>query len=249
MQAYLTRILVTVNHQYTGREKVLQDNDTVAVFPPVSGGMDETHLALSETAIDVSELIARVTEPGAGAVVTFLGVVRDNNLGRSVDFLEYEAYTEMALEKMQQVVDEIRRQWPKVRRVALVHRVGHLALGEVATVIAAGAPHRNDGAFEATRYAIDRIKEIVPIWKKEGWSDGAEWLEGDYQPSPRRVKSSGRLAPAADAHVRDAKDTGSQLEPGFLQLGHKARPDAGRLQSAHPFPFKGRRFVQENVPA
>ena len=184
LQTYLPHILATVNQQYSGRDQVLQDNDTVAVFPPVSGGMDETHLALSETTIDVSELVARVTEPGAGAVVTFLGVVRDNNLGRSVNYLEYEAYTEMALEKMQQVVDEIRRQWPKVRRVALVHRVGHLELGEVATVIAAGAPHRNDGAFEATRYAIDRIKEIVPIWKKEGWSDGAEWLEGDYQPSP-----------------------------------------------------------------
>ena len=184
LQTYLPHILATVNQQYSGRDQVLQDNDTVAVFPPVSGGMDETHLALSETAIDVSELVARVTEPGAGAVVTFLGVVRDNNLGRSVNYLEYEAYTEMALEKMQQVVDEIRRQWPKVRRVALVHRVGHLELGEVATVIAAGAPHRNDGTFEATRYAIDRIKEIVPIWKKEGWADGAEWLEGDYQPSP-----------------------------------------------------------------
>ena len=121
--------------------------------------------------------------PGAiGAVVTFAGVVRDNNLGRQVGYLEYEAYPEMAETKMQQVVDEARERWPAIRGVAVVHRTGHLEIGEMAVLVAVGAPHRGDGAFEAARYIIDRTKEIVPIWKKESWADGEEWLEGDYHP-------------------------------------------------------------------
>jgi molybdopterin synthase catalytic subunit len=125
-----------------------------------------------------------VAEPGAGAAVTFEGLVRDNNLGRRVDYLEYEAYPEMAEAKLRQVVNEARERWPKIRRVAVVHRLGHLDLGETAVLIAIGAPHRDDGAFEAVSYCIDRIKEIVPIWKKEGWADGEVWLEGEYQPRP-----------------------------------------------------------------
>lgn len=184
LEAHIAHMLVTVNQAYSSRDQVLQADDRVAIFPPVSGGADDTVLAISDTPIDAAELIARVTEPGAGAIVTFFGIVRDNNLGRQVEYLEYEAYTEMALAKLQQVVDETRKRWPKIRRVALAHRVGHLALGEVAAFIAVGAPHRDDGAFEAARYAIDRIKEIVPIWKKEGWAGGAEWLAGDYLPNP-----------------------------------------------------------------
>lgn len=179
---HLQRMIVTINHNFAGREHPLQEGDEVAVFPPVSGGMDETTVGLSDEPIDHAALIARVTEPGAGAVVTFVGTVRDNNLGRQVDFLEYEAYPEMAEAKLLQVVAEARERWPLIRRVAVVHRVGHLALGETAVLVAVGAPHRNDGAFETARYVIDRIKEIVPIWKREGWADGAAWLEGDYQP-------------------------------------------------------------------
>ncbi len=181
---YLGRMVVTVNRQYVGREHTLSDGDEVAIFLPVSGGSSETIIAISGEPIDVGACIARVTEPGAGAVVTFAGVVRDSNLGRPVDYLEYEAYAEMAEARMQQVVAEARERWPKIRRVALVHRVGHLALGETAALVVVGAPHRDDGAFEAARYSIDRLKEIVPIWKKEGWADGAAWLEGDYHPRP-----------------------------------------------------------------
>jgi molybdopterin synthase catalytic subunit len=90
----------------------------------------------------------------------------------------------MAVAKLRQVVTEARERWPKIRRVTVVHRVGHLDPGETAVLVAVGAPHRDDGAFEATRFIIDRIKEIVPIWKKEGWSDGARWLEGEYRPQP-----------------------------------------------------------------
>ena len=127
---------------------------------------------------------ALVTEPRVGAVVTFAGVVRDNNLGRPVGYLEYEAYPEMAETKMRQVVSEARERWPEIQGVAVVHRTGHLEIGEMAVLVAVGAPHRGDGAFEAARYIIDRTKEIVPIWKKEGWADGEEWLEGDYRPQP-----------------------------------------------------------------
>jgi molybdopterin synthase catalytic subunit len=185
--AYLDHMIVAVNHNYAKKDRRLEDGDEVAIFPPVSGGISAatvTHVALSDSTIDVSRLIEAVSEPGAGAVVVFTGLVRDHNLGRQVDYLEYEAYAEMALPKLDQVVDEIRSRWPKLRRIALEHRVGHLELGEIAVVVAVGAPHRDDGAFEAARYAIDRIKEIVPIWKKEGWSDGEEWLEGEYHPKP-----------------------------------------------------------------
>ncbi len=180
----LSVALFSINREFAFAEEMLQEGDEVGIFPPVSGGCEMTHAAISEEPIDYSMLVELVTEPGAGAVVSFTGVVRDSNLGRPVDYLEYEAYPEMAVAKLRQVVTEARERWPKIRRVAVVHRVGHLEPGETAVLVAAGAPHRDNGAFEATRFIIDRIKEIVPIWKKEGWSDGARWLEGEYRPRP-----------------------------------------------------------------
>jgi molybdopterin synthase catalytic subunit len=181
---HLGHIIASINQNYAGRAELLSHGDEVAIFPPVSGGCDMTHAAISEDPINYGVLVELVTEAGAGAVVSFAGVVRDSNLGRPVDYLEYEAYPEMAVAKLRQVVAEARERWPKIRRVAVVHRVGHLEPGETAVLIAVGAPHRDDGAFEATRFIIDRIKEIVPVWKKEGWSDGARWLEGEYRPQP-----------------------------------------------------------------
>jgi molybdopterin synthase catalytic subunit len=102
-----------------------------------------------------------------------------------VQSLEYESYPPMAEAKLEQVVAEARERWPAIRGVAVVHRTGHLEIGETAVLVAVGAPHRGDGAFEAARYIIDRTKEIVPIWKQERWTDGAEWLEGEYRPQPR----------------------------------------------------------------
>lgn len=178
------RVVVTVNQRYAGLDQTLEDGDQVAVFPPVSGGSPDDWVVLSATPIDIAVLNQWATEPGAGAVVTFAGVVRDNNLGRPVDFLEYEAYTEMAEAKLRQVIQEARAQWPRIRRMAVAHRIGHLEIGQTAALVVVGAPHRDDGAFEAARFAIDRIKEIVPIWKKEGWAGNEEWLEGDYLPRP-----------------------------------------------------------------
>jgi molybdopterin synthase catalytic subunit len=177
----VSRALVAVNHDYVDRTQLLAPGDEVAVFPPVSGGTT-TYVALSAAPLDSLALSNVVAEPGAGAVVTFAGLVRDNNLGRQVRYLEYEAYPEMAEAKLRQVVAEARERWPAIRGVAVVHRTGRLEIGEMVVLVAIGAAHRGDGAFEAARYVIDRTKEIVPLWKKEVWADGEEWIEGDYVP-------------------------------------------------------------------
>ena len=124
--------------------------------------------------ISVDEVVARLADPAIGAVITFVGVVRGETEGRSVRYLEYEAYPEMAEQVLCQIGDEIRARWKTIREVAIVHRVGRLQVGETAVVIALSAAHRPE-VFVAVRYAIDRLKEIVPIWKKEVWADGAEW--------------------------------------------------------------------------
>ena len=124
--------------------------------------------------ISVNEVVARLSDPSIGAVATFVGVVRGTTDGRQVRFLEYEAYPEMAEPTMRQIGDETRAQWQTVRDVAIVHRVGRLRVGEIAVVIALSAAHRPE-VFDALRFTIDRLKEIVPIWKKEVWTDGEEW--------------------------------------------------------------------------
>ena len=124
--------------------------------------------------IFVDEVAARLNNPAIGAVVTFIGVVRGETDGRQTQHLEYEAYPEMAEEMLRQIGEEIRARWKTIREVAIIHRVGRLEVGEIAVVIALSAAHRPE-VFDALRYGIDRLKEIVPIWKKEVWADGAEW--------------------------------------------------------------------------
>jgi molybdopterin synthase catalytic subunit len=122
----------------------------------------------------VDEVIARLADPASGAVVAFVGVVRGDTDGRAVRWLEYEAYPEMAEEMLQQIGDEVRERWQTIQQVAIVHRVGRLDVGEISVVVALSSAHREE-AFDAAHYAIDRLKEIVPVWKKEVWTDGAEW--------------------------------------------------------------------------
>ena len=124
--------------------------------------------------ISVDEVVARLTDPAIGAVVTFVGIVRGTTDGREVRYLEYEAYPEMAEEALRQIGDEVRVRWKTVREVAIVHRVGRLMVGETSVVIALSAAHRLE-TFDALHYSIDRLKEIVPVWKKEVWTDGEEW--------------------------------------------------------------------------
>jgi len=127
-----------------------------------------------EEEISLPSVLRAVEDERTGAVVTFIGRVRNRTEGRRVLALEYEAYKEMAERKLAEVGAEIGRRW-KLDRVAIVHRVGHLEVGEASVVIAVAAPHRTE-AFEACRYAIDRIKEVVPIWKKEIYKDGECWI-------------------------------------------------------------------------
>lgn len=126
--------------------------------------------------IDADEVKRRVEDPGNGAICVFYGVVRDHALsGRATQYLDYEAYADMAIAKMAEIADEMRRRWG-VEHVAMTHRVGRLAIGEPSVVIAVGTPHRKL-AFEACEYAIDRLKSEVPVWKKEIGPDGEEWVE------------------------------------------------------------------------
>lgn len=124
--------------------------------------------------IDVDRVIAAVRHDEDGGVVTFVGVVRNQNRGKRVLYLEYEAYPEMAIGKMREIGQEIVDRWG-LRHVAIVHRVGRIEVGEASVAIAVAAPHRRE-AFEACHYAIDRLKQIVPVWKKEVYADGEEWL-------------------------------------------------------------------------
>lgn len=163
---------LAVNHEYVAGEHRLAEGDEVAIVPPVSGGVDT--FEISDTPLSLDAVAASVGQPSSGAIASFLGVVRGDSRGRIVDHLEYEAYAEMAIDRMRQIGDEIHARWP-VDRIAIVHRVGRLEVGQASVAIAVGAPHRRE-ALEACSYAIERLKEIVPIWKKEVWSDGAEWI-------------------------------------------------------------------------
>jgi molybdopterin synthase catalytic subunit len=131
-------------------------------------------LEITTEGLSADEVVARLADPDVGAVIAFVGVVRGSTGGRDVRHLEYEAYPEMAEEVLQQIAGEIRERWRTIRDVAIVHRVGRLEIGETSVVIALSAAHREE-VFDAVRYAVDRLKELAPIWKKEVWTDGAEW--------------------------------------------------------------------------
>jgi len=129
--------------------------------------------------IDELQLEEAVRTDSDGAVIVFRGVARRYSRGRDVVHLEYEAYPEMAEKVMEQIGDEIRSKWP-VSRVAIVHRTGVLQIGQASVAIAVAAPHRGE-AFAAAEYAIDRLKQVVPIWKKEVWSDGSQWIGWEHE--------------------------------------------------------------------
>ena len=132
-------------------------------------------IEITEATIDHAAVTDRVRSARAGAICTFLGTVRELTGSRRTESLAYEAYPEMALKKLAELESEARRRWPVIE-LALVHRVGHLDLGEVSVVVAVCCPHRQE-AFEACRWLIDTLKEVVPIWKKENWGDGSqEWV-------------------------------------------------------------------------
>lgn len=174
--ALAARLRAAVNHEVVEGDLVLGEGDEVAFLPPVAGGSAaEPRCTLSAEPLDVGRVVARVVGPDAGGIVTFVGTVRDASRGRAIRHLEYEAYAGMAEREMEKIADAAAAQWPGAR-VAMAHRTGHLAIGEIAVVIAASAPHRPE-AFAACRFAIDTLKQQVPIWKKEVAVDGEYWVE------------------------------------------------------------------------
>lgn len=146
-----------------------------------------SYFAITENELDLNDLLEKITLTTTGAACFFTGMVRgETSRGEphQTDYLNYEAYAPMAEEKMAQVADEIRQKWPTVEGIAIVQRVGRLYPKTPTVLIACTAPHRDTGVFEAARYGIDRLKEIVPIWKKEVGPDGETWIEGQYSPKP-----------------------------------------------------------------
>ncbi len=167
------RFRVAVDQDFVADDHVLHDGAELALIPPVAGGSDR-HVALIAEPLSLDRCIAAIGGPGIGGIVTFTGMVRRHSRGVAIDHLEYEAYPPMALRELTQLCDEIEAELPGTR-LAVEHRVGRLEIGELAVAIAAGAPHRAE-AFTACRAMIDRLKDRVPIWKKEFGEDGAVWV-------------------------------------------------------------------------
>jgi molybdopterin synthase catalytic subunit len=165
---------VAVNQSFADETTVVRVGDEVAIIPPVSGGSGQGPFEVREAVIELAEVEQAVRSREAGAVVTFSGTVRAATHGHVVTALEYESYREMAEAFLRKIGGEIEDRWPGARS-AILHRVGRLEVGEVAVVIAVASAHRKD-AFEGCRHAIERIKEDVPIWKKELRADGSVWV-------------------------------------------------------------------------
>jgi len=172
-------VRVAVNQEFGDWDVIVAAGDEVAFIPPVSGGTHAVGVLFELTTdpLDARRIEATVAHKGAGAICTFTGIVRDTSRGRSVTHLEYEAYAEMATAEMRKIAAEIAQRWPEAR-VAMAHRTGRLEIGEASVVVSVSCPHRAE-AIDACRWGIDRLKESVPIWKKEHADDGTYWIEGD----------------------------------------------------------------------
>ncbi|MBI4219941.1 MAG: molybdopterin converting factor subunit 1 [Chloroflexi bacterium] len=172
-----TRLMAAVNQEYVPTTHQLREGDELALIPPVSGGAVEARsdvIVITEEPLDPKRFADAVRADANGAVVTFEGVTRDHNEGRKVRYLEYEAYRPMADQKIAELFREMKGRWP-IDQVAVGHRVGRVDIGETSMVVAVSAAHRRP-AFEAALYFVDRLKEVVPIWKKEYFEGGETWI-------------------------------------------------------------------------
>ena len=176
-------LLFAVNQEYAAPERQIIQGDELAIFPPVSGGAGDEitvpgmhdFFELTTDRLDVGEIARRVVLPHCGATVTLDGYAREWGFGRRTQYLVYEAYEEMALKQMAHLGEEAHQQF-EIAHIGIVHRTGRVNIGETSIVIAASAPHRR-AAFSACEWAIREVKRTVPIWKKEVFEDGEEWVE------------------------------------------------------------------------
>jgi molybdopterin converting factor subunit 1 len=195
LREYEASIVLARNQQFSSRTDVVSAGDEVAFLPPVSGGAGPyTHeiaedgghfFALTRQPVDTRSVTERLLRGADGAVVNFEGVVRDNTKGRATRYLDYECYESMAVKMMAQIGREIAGSHA-ISRIAIVHRLGRLQIGETSVAVVVTAPHRKP-AFEAALEGINRLKRLVPIWKKEYFADGEVWVEGEWDESvPKR---------------------------------------------------------------
>ena len=181
-------VVASVNQEFAEWGAQLASGDEVAFLPPVSGGsvgaetvIEEDICAIVRLPIDTPRIVEQLKAPPDGAVVAFEGIVRNHSGGRTTLYLEYEAYEAMALAKMREIGAEMRQKFA-IRRSAMIHRLGRLEIGETSVLVVVSSAHRG-AAFEACRYGIDTLKKTVPIWKKEFFSDGAVWADGEVPPT------------------------------------------------------------------
>ncbi|WP_139995458.1 molybdenum cofactor biosynthesis protein [Paenibacillus paridis] len=180
-QAIIHVSFIACNHAYAAEDTLLHASDELALLPPVSGGEELPLPAIEQAdryvitpdAISSDTVLAKVIVPEHGAAIAFVGTTREWTQGQRTVRLEYEAYAPMAIVTMKQIGDEIAERWQGAL-CAISHRIGVVGLAETSVVIAVSSPHRNS-CYEASRYAIERLKQVVPIWKKEIWEDGSEW--------------------------------------------------------------------------
>ncbi len=179
---FKSSVVASINQEFAGWESPLAEGDEVAFLPPVSGGSHggqggPERIEIVRERIRTEEVVAALKAPADGAVAVFEGIARNHSKGKRTLFLEYEAYEPMALAKMRELAGAMRSKYA-VDRVAIVHRLGRIEIGETSVLIGVSAGHRA-AAFEACRYGIDTLKRTVPIWKKEYFEDGAVWAEGE----------------------------------------------------------------------
>lgn len=185
-------IVLASNQQFSDRSAIVNEGDEIAFLPPVSGGAGQYtqeisdpgsghFFALTRDPIDTCAVSRRILRGEDGAVVNFEGVVRNNTKGRSTKFLDYECYEPMAIKTMEEIGREIAGSYP-IGRIAMVHRLGRMQIGETSVAVIVTAPHRKP-AFEAALEGINRLKRLVPIWKKEHFADGEVWVEGEWDES------------------------------------------------------------------
>jgi len=186
LKDYRQVVLTAINEEYVAKTARIADGDEVAIFPPVSGGEVETaagiisregeYYQITREPIDAQVISRRMLRNADGAICVFEGVVRDHSKGKRTLYLEYEGYESMALKKLEEIGIFVRQAW-EIGTIAIVHRLGHMDIGETSVAVIVTSSHRR-AAFDACHYAIDKLKKVVPIWKKEFFEDGEVWVEG-----------------------------------------------------------------------